>query len=137
MKSMLRSLTILPVILLFTLWAWSAAAEPPKAAPPVMAPEAGMVPPPAVAPPAVQQPQQREQKDHRDAYVFAIMGIMASAVLGGTLGLAIVGAKVVGGIVRNPGARPAIMPLLLLSMALVESVVIYGLVVTVLLYAKL
>ncbi|MBU1238503.1 ATP synthase F0 subunit C [Myxococcota bacterium] len=88
------------------------------------------------APASVSSPT-APKKDIRESYVFAIMGIMGAAVLGGTISLSVVGAKVVSGVVRNPGARSAAMPLMLLCMALIESVVIYGLVVTVLLYAKL
>lgn len=78
-----------------------------------------------------------EKEVQESSILLAIMIIMGMAVGFGVLALAFVGAKVVGGVVRNPGSRSAVMPLLLLSMALIESVVIYALVISILLYAKL
>ena len=73
-----------------------------------------------------------------DKWIYLSMGlIMGIGILGGTIAQGIVGAKVVSGIARNPGAKPAVMSMMILIMALIESIVIYGLVVTILLYAKL
>jgi F-type H+-transporting ATPase subunit c len=59
------------------------------------------------------------------------------AALGGGIGQGIAISKGLEGIARNPEAQPKIFIAMIVGLALVESLVIYALVISILLYAKL
>ena len=59
------------------------------------------------------------------------------AALGGGLGQGIAISKGLEGIARNPEAQPKIFIAMIVGLALIESLVIYALVISILLYAKL
>ncbi len=67
----------------------------------------------------------------------AIAFTIGLSVLGGAIGQGVAGAGALAGVARNPGAKDNIQPLLILVLALVESLVIYALVIAILLYTKL
>ncbi|MBU1511824.1 ATP synthase F0 subunit C, partial [Myxococcota bacterium] len=48
-----------------------------------------------------------------------------------------VGSSAMAGVARNPGSKSAVQTLMILTLVLIESLVIYALVVSLLLYAKL
>ena len=58
------------------------------------------------------------------------------AVLGGTLGQGKAAAAALEGISRNPGAAPRIQTPMILGLALIESLVLFALVITFLLQGK-
>jgi len=62
---------------------------------------------------------------------------IAIAALGGTLGQGIATAKGLEGIARNPEAQPKIFIPMIVGLALIESLVIYALVISILLFTKL
>jgi F-type H+-transporting ATPase subunit c len=62
---------------------------------------------------------------------------IAIAALGGGLGQGIAISKGLEGIARNPEAQPKIFIPMIVGLALIESLVIYALVISILLYAKL
>ena len=59
------------------------------------------------------------------------------AALGGGVGQGIAISKGLEGIGRNPEAQPKIFIAMIVGLALIESLVIYALVISILLYAKL
>ena len=59
------------------------------------------------------------------------------AALGGTLGQGRAASAALEGISRNPGAAARIQTPMILGLALIESLVIYGLVIAFLLYGKI
>jgi F-type H+-transporting ATPase subunit c len=59
------------------------------------------------------------------------------AALGGGIGQGIAISKGLEGIARNPEAQPKIFIPMIIGLALVESLVIYALVISILLYVKL
>jgi len=63
--------------------------------------------------------------------------VIAIAALGGGLGQGIAISKGLEGIARNPEAQPKIFIPMIVGLALIESLVIYALVISILLYAKL
>ena len=62
---------------------------------------------------------------------------IAIAALGGALGQGIATAKGLEGIARNPEAQPKIFIPMIIGLALIESLVIYALVISILLFGKL
>ncbi|KPK91884.1 MAG: hypothetical protein AMJ94_06350 [Deltaproteobacteria bacterium SM23_61] len=62
---------------------------------------------------------------------------IAIAALGGALGQGISISKGLEGIARNPEAQPKIFIPMIVGLALIESLVIYALVISILLYTKL
>jgi len=62
---------------------------------------------------------------------------IAVAALGGALGQGRAIASGLEGIARNPEAQPRIFIPMIVGLALIESLVIYALVISILLYAKL
>ncbi len=62
---------------------------------------------------------------------------IALAALGGGLGQGIAISKGLEGIARNPEAQPRIFIPMIVGLALIESLVIYALVISILLYVKL
>lgn len=62
---------------------------------------------------------------------------IAIAALGGGLGQGIAISKGLEGIARNPEAQPKIFIPMIVGLALIESLVIYALVISIMLYAKL
>ncbi len=74
----------------------------------------------------------------RDKYIAIAAGIgIALAAFGGALGQGRTAAAALGGIARNPGASGKIFTPMILGLALIESLVIYSLVISLLLYTKL
>jgi F-type H+-transporting ATPase subunit c len=59
------------------------------------------------------------------------------AALGGGIGQGLAGAGALSGIARNPGAKNAILPPMILALALVESLVIYALIIAFVLSGKI
>ena len=59
------------------------------------------------------------------------------AVLGGTLGQGKAAAAALEGISRNPGAAPRIQTPMILGLALIESLVLFALVITFMLQSKI
>ncbi len=59
------------------------------------------------------------------------------AAMGGGIGQGIAISKGLEGIARNPEAQPKIFIPMIVGLALIESLVIYALVISILLYAKL
>ncbi len=62
---------------------------------------------------------------------------IAIAALGGALGQGIAISKGLEGIARNPEAQPKIFIPMIVGLALIESLVIYALVISILLWVKL
>jgi len=62
---------------------------------------------------------------------------IAIAALGGALGQGLAISKGLEGIARNPEAQPKIFIPMIVGLALIESLVIYALVISIMLYAKL
>ena len=72
------------------------------------------------------------------SYIGLACGLaIAIAALGGGLGQGIAISKGLEGIARNPEAQPKIFIPMIVGLALIESLVIYALVISILLYAKL
>ncbi|MDI6754314.1 MAG: ATP synthase F0 subunit C [Thermodesulfobacteriota bacterium] len=63
--------------------------------------------------------------------------VIAIAALGGAIGQGIAISKGLEGIARNPEAQPKIFIPMILGLALIESLVIYALVISIMLYGKL
>jgi len=88
---------------------------------------------------------QRDNKDTKgekpsgssDLKYIAVALAIGLAALGGAIGQGLAGSGAIAGVARNPGAKSAVQTLLLLTLVLIESLVIYALVVSLLLYAKL
>jgi F-type H+-transporting ATPase subunit c len=68
----------------------------------------------------------------------AVASVWALGVagLGGAIGQGIAIASAVGGMTRNPGSKDATLPPMVLGLALIESIVVYPLVVCLMYYAK-
>ncbi len=62
---------------------------------------------------------------------------IAIAAVGGAIGQGIATSKGLEGIARNPEAQPKIFVAMIVGLALIESLVIYALVISFLLYGKL
>jgi len=74
----------------------------------------------------------------RDKYVALAAGIgLGVAALGGALGQGRAAAAALDGIARNPGAADKLFTPMILGLALIESLVIYSLVISILLYTKI
>tara|TARA_B100001248_G_scaffold262718_1_gene261447 strand:- start:410 stop:706 length:297 start_codon:yes stop_codon:yes gene_type:complete len=67
----------------------------------------------------------------------AIGLIMSIAPLGGAIGQAIAAQSALGGIARNPAAQPKLFVPMIIALALIESLVIYALVIAFQLVGKL
>ena len=83
------------------------------------------------------EPGGYDEVAHRSMITLAIGILMGLATLGGTIGQGFVGASAINGIAKNPGAKSAMQTMLILIMVLIESIVIYALVVAILLFTKL
>ena len=81
--------------------------------------------------------QEKSPADGNRTILYTIMVVMGLGVLFGVVMQGFVGMRALEGVARNPGAKKQIQPILVLTLALIESIVIYALLVTVLLYAKL
>jgi F-type H+-transporting ATPase subunit c len=74
----------------------------------------------------------------RDKYVALAAGIgLGVAALGGALGQGRAAAAALDGIARNPSASDKLFTPMILGLALIESLVIYSLVISILLYTKI
>ena len=74
----------------------------------------------------------------RDKWIAVAAGFgMAIASFGGALGQGRTAATALDGIARNPGAADRIFTPMILGLALIESLVIYTLIIAILLYTKL
>lgn len=123
-------------VLLFSwvsLIAWSAFAQetppasPTPANPSAMAQQSGQTDSPAT-------PTKPQDKSMNYLAIGLSIGL---AALGGAIGQGLVGSSAMAGVARNPGSKSAVQTLLVLTLVLIESLVIYALVVSLLLYAKL
>lgn len=123
-------------VLLFSwvsLIAWSAFAQetppasPAPATPSAMAPQAGETNAPVA-------PSKSQDKSMNYLAIGLAIGL---AALGGAIAQGLVGSSAMAGVARNPGSKSAVQTLLVLTLVLIESLVIYALVVSLLLYAKL
>ncbi|MBU1244709.1 ATP synthase F0 subunit C [Myxococcota bacterium] len=79
----------------------------------------------------------KKETNSGSADFYAIGLIMSLAVLGGVIAQGWVGSSAMAGVARNPGSKSAVQTLMILTLVLIESLVIYALVVSLLLYAKL
>ena len=76
--------------------------------------------------------------NERDKYVALAAGLgLGVAALGGALGQGRAAAAALDGIARNPGAADKLFTPMILGLALIESLVIYSLVISILLYTKI
>jgi F-type H+-transporting ATPase subunit c len=74
----------------------------------------------------------------RDKWVALAAGIgLGIAAFGGALGQGRAAAAALDGIARNPGAADKLFTPMILGLALIESLVIYSLVISILLYTKI
>jgi F-type H+-transporting ATPase subunit c len=74
----------------------------------------------------------------RDKYIAIAAGIgIALAAFGGALGQGRTAAAALGGIARNPGASGKIFTPMILGLALIESLVIYALIIAFMLMVKI
>ena len=74
----------------------------------------------------------------RDKWVALAAGLgIALAAFGGALGQGRTAASALDGIARNPGAAGKLFTPMILGLALIESLVIYSLVISILLYTKI
>ena len=64
-------------------------------------------------------------------------GLAMIGTLGAGLGIGILGSGAVQGIARNPGASGKIFTPMILALALIESLVIYSLIISILLLGKI
>lgn len=126
-KTVSVCLLLLAVVLPTALWAQ----EVPPAAPPAKT-AAEPTAPKAAA------PEKKEEKKGNPSIMFmTVAATIAVAALGGVIAQGWVGATAMAGVARNPGSKSQVQTLLLLTLVLIESLVIYALVVSLLLYAKL
>lgn len=88
-----------------------------------------------LAPAALAAPDGADAGAQAMAALGAGIGI-GVAVLGGTLGQGKAAAAALEGISRNPGAAPRIQTPMILGLALIESLVLFALVITFLLQGK-
>ncbi len=72
----------------------------------------------------------------RSAAIAAGLGI-AIAAFGGALGQGLAAASALNGIARNPGAASKVFTPMILGLALIESLVIYALVISLLIVTKI
>jgi F-type H+-transporting ATPase subunit c len=76
--------------------------------------------------------------DPTNGYLALAAGLaIGLAALGGSIGQGLAGAAALSGIARNPGAKNAILPPMILALALVESLVIYALIIAFVLSGKI
>lgn len=74
----------------------------------------------------------------RDKYIALAAGLgIGVAAFGGALGQGRAAAAALDGIARNPGAAGKLFTPMILGLALIESLVIYSLVISILLYTKI
>jgi F-type H+-transporting ATPase subunit c len=74
----------------------------------------------------------------RDKYIALAAGLgLGIAAFGGALGQGRAAAAALDGIARNPGAAGKLFTPMILGLALIESLVIYSLVIAILLYTKI
>jgi F-type H+-transporting ATPase subunit c len=74
----------------------------------------------------------------RDKYIAIAAGLgLGIAAFGGALGQGRAAAAALDGIARNPGASDKIFTPMIIGLALIESLVIYALIIAILLYAKI
>lgn len=74
----------------------------------------------------------------RDKYIALAAGLgIGIAAFGGALGQGRAAAAALDGIARNPGAAGKLFTPMILGLALIESLVIYSLVISILLYTKI
>jgi F-type H+-transporting ATPase subunit c len=74
----------------------------------------------------------------RDKYIAIAAGLgIGIAAFGGALGQGRAAAAALDGISRNPGASDKLFTPMILGLALIESLVIYALIIGLLLYAKI
>ena len=83
------------------------------------------------------EPNGYDEIAHRSIVALAIGVVMGLATLGGTIGQGLVGASALNGIAKNPGTKSSMQTMLILIMVLIESIVIYALVIAILLFTKL
>ncbi len=120
-------LLLLTLVLPTALWAQ----EPAPAAPANPAAE-------KPAPEATAPDKKPEKKGADTTIIFiTVAATIAVAAFGGVLAQGWVGSSAMAGVARNPGSKSQVQTLLLLTLVLIESLVIYALVVSLLLYAKL
>lgn len=119
-------------LLLFTwvsLFAWGALAQetpPPADMASTLAADSKAAPSPAAP----------EQQDKSLDYLAIALSI-GLAALGGAIGQGLVGFGAMSGVARNPGSKSTVQTMMILVLVLIESIVIYALVISLLLYAKL
>lgn len=74
----------------------------------------------------------------RDKWIAIAAGFgIAIAAFGGALGQGRAASAALDGIARNPGAAPKLFTPLIISLALIESLVIYALIIAIILYGKI
>ncbi len=74
----------------------------------------------------------------RDKWIALAAGLgLGLAAFGGAIGQGIAGGSALNGIARNPGASDKIFTPMILALALIESLVIYSLVIAIMLYLKI
>lgn len=74
----------------------------------------------------------------RDKYIALAAGLgLGVAAFGGALGQGRAAAAALDGIARNPGASDKIFTPMIISLALIESLVIYALIIGIMLYLKI
>lgn len=85
-----------------------------------------------------QETGKKELSDDVKKFVALACGfVIALAAFGGALGQARTAAAALEGIARNPGAYNKVFTPMILGLALIESLVIYALLISILLIAKL
>lgn len=74
----------------------------------------------------------------RDKWIALAAGLgLGVAAFGGAIGQGIAAGSALNGIARNPGASDKIFTPMILGLALIESLVIYSLVIAIMLYLKI
>jgi F-type H+-transporting ATPase subunit c len=74
----------------------------------------------------------------RDKWIALAAGLgLGIAAFGGAIGQGIAAGSALNGIARNPGASDKIFTPMILGLALIESLVIYSLVIAIMLYLKI
>jgi F-type H+-transporting ATPase subunit c len=74
----------------------------------------------------------------RDKWIALAAGLgIGVAAFGGSIGQGIAAGSALNGIARNPGASDKIFTPMILGLALIESLVIYALVIAIMLYLKI
>ncbi len=91
-----------------------------------------------VAMPAFAQEAGAAATNDRDKWIAIAAGFgMALAAFGGALGQGRAASTALDGIARNPGAADKLFTPMIIGLALIESLVIYSLLISYLLYAKI